>query len=175
MILFNYSFAFADGLGKATLTLVGKSVGAKNEEDVRYYRRTIYRMGLGCSAILSLLFVFGSGTFFGLFFEDPVSLQEGRHTSLIVSALVFLQILRFIDISVLRSMGQSRAPKQIAVLCVLLINPISSFLFSNVFSLDIWGIWLASFLTQAVWFAAATLQCRRHLKLRNAEMENTVC
>lgn len=164
MILFNYSFAFADGLGKATLTLVGNSIGAKNNQDVRYYRSTIYRMGLCCSAILCLVFILGSKTFFGFYFDDPLSLQEGFYTSIIVSTLVFLQVLRIIDISALRGIGESGAPKKIAVLCVLLINPISSFLFSRVFMLDIWGIWLASFITQAVWFIAGTIQCRRHLK-----------
>lgn len=164
MILFNYSFAFADGLGKATITLVGNSAGAGNLQDLHYYKRTIYRMGLACSAVLCLLFVCGSRFFFGFFFDDAASLQDGFYTSLIVSALVFLQVLRIIDISALRGIGQSRIPKRIAVLCVLLVNPISSFLFTMVFHLDIWGIWLASFITQAVWFVAGTIQCRQHMK-----------
>ena len=167
MILFNYSFAFADGLGKATLTLVGNSAGAENTKDIQYYRRTINRIGLACSAILCLLFVFGSKFFFGLFFDEPHALQEGFYTSLIVSTLVFLQISRIIDISVLRSIGQSGIPKKIAILCVLFVNPISSLLFTMVFHLDIWGIWLASFVTQAVWFVAGTTQCRRYLKMLN--------
>lgn len=175
MILFNYSFAFADGLGKATLTLVGNSAGAGNTQDIRYYRKTIHRIGWACSAILSLLFVLGSGFFFGLFFDDPTALREGFHTSLIVSTLVFLQIIRIIDISVLRSIGQSGIPKKIAILCVLFVNPISSFLFTMVFPLNIWGIWLASFITQAVWFFAGTTQCRRHLKAMTSKMENTLC
>mgnify|MGYP002511816865 FL=1 len=175
MILFNYSFAFADGLGKATLTLVGKSAGAGNTREIRYYRKTIHRIGWACSAILSLLFVLGSRFFFGLFFDDPTALREGFHTSLIVSTLVFLQIIRIIDISVLRSIGQSGIPKKIAVLCVLFVNPISSFLFTMVFPLNIWGIWLASFITQAVWFFAGTTQCRRHLKAMTSKMENTLC
>ena len=175
MILFNYSFAFADGLGKATLTLVGNSAGAGNTQDIRYYRTTIHRIGWACSAMLSLLFVCGSRFFFGAFFEDPAALREGFYTSLIVSTLVFLQIIRIIDISVLRSIGQSSVPKKIAVLCVLFVNPISSFLFTMVFPLDIWGIWLASFITQAIWFAAGTTQCRQHLKTMTSKMEDTLC
>lgn len=175
MILFNYSFAFADGLGKATLTLVGKSAGAGNTQDIRYYRTTIRRIGWACSAVLSLLFVCGSRFFFGFFFEDPAALQEGFYTSLIVSTLVFLQIIRIIDISVLRSIGQSSVPKKIAVLCVLFVNPVSSFLFTRVFPMNIWGIWLASFITQAVWFAAGTTQCRRYLRTMISKMENTSC
>ena len=175
MILFNYSFAFADGLGKATLTLVGNCTGAGNTQDVRYYRRTIQCIGLVCAAALCLLFISGSNFFFGLYFEDPRSLQDGFMTSIIVSALVFLQIVRIIDISVLRSIGQSRIPKNIAILCVLFVNPISSFLFTMVFRLDIWGIWLASFITQAVWFAAGTTQCGRCLKTMASRRENTVC
>ena len=175
MILFNYSFAFADGLGKATLTLAGNSAGAGNTQEIRYYRKTIHRIGWACSAILSLLFVLGSRFFFGLFFDDPTALREGFYTSLIVSTLVFLQIIRIIDISVLRSIGQSGIPKKIAILCVLFVNPISSFLFTMVFPLNIWGIWLASFITQAVWFFAGTTQCRRHLKAMTSKMENTLC
>ena len=102
-------------------------------------------------------------------------MQEGFYTSLIVSTLVFLQIIRIIDISVLRSIGQSGIPKKIAVLCVLFVNPISSFLFTMVFPLNIWGIWLASFITQAVWFLAGTTQCRRHLKTMTSKMEDTLC
>lgn len=175
MILFNYSFAFADGLGKATLTLVGNSSGAGNTQDVCYYRNTIHRIGWACSAILSVLFIFGAKFFFGLFFDDPQALQEGFYTSLIVSTLIFLQIIRIIDISVLRSIGLSGIPKKIAILCVLFVNPISSFLFTMVFQLNIWGIWLASFITQAVWFLGGTTQCRRYLKNLNLKMENTLC
>jgi putative MATE family efflux protein len=175
MILFNYSFAFADGLGKATLTLTGNSAGAGYTQNIRYYRKTIHRIGWICSAILSLLFVLGSGFFFGLFFDDPAALREGFYTSLMVSTLVFLQIIRIIDISVLRSIGQSSVPKKIAVLCVLFVNPISSFLFTMVFPLNIWGIWLASFITQAVWFLAGTTQCSRHLKTMTSQMEDTLC
>lgn len=175
MILFNYSFAFADGLGKATLTLVGNSAGAKNIQDVYYYKNTIYKIGLACSLILSLIFIFGSRLFFSFFFDDQNSLQEGFYTSLIICLLVFLQILRFIDISSLRGIGQSRIPKRIALLCVLFVNPITSFLFSRVFMLDIWGIWLASFITQAVWFLAGSIQCKKHLKSLDIEMEVKKC
>ena len=54
MILFNYSFAFGDGISKAALTLVGNSYGANNDHNIRIYSKYLNIISVVVSVVLVL-------------------------------------------------------------------------------------------------------------------------
>ena len=164
MILLNYSFAFGDGLQSAVVTLCGRSMGANRYDDLRQYLRESLRMGMVTSAALSIAYVVGSRWFFGLYFQDEASLTMGLYSSAFASALTFLQILRIISVGALRGMGEVQAPRRIATVCVLILNPAASYLLGIVLDFGVWGIWVASLITQAAWFTMCMLATRSHLK-----------
>lgn len=164
MILLNYSFAFGDGLQSAVVTLCGRSMGANRYDDLRQYLRESLRMGMVTSAVLSIAYVVGSRWFFGLYFQDEASLTMGLYSSVFASALTFLQILRIISVGALRGMGEVLTPRRIATVCVLILNPAASYLLGIVLDFGVWGIWVASLLTQTAWFTMCMFATRSHLK-----------
>ena len=163
MILLNYSFAFGDGIQNATVALTGRSMGAALYDDLKEYLRISVITGAICSLCLSILYVAGSGWFFGLYFAESSDIHEGFITSCIAAVLTFLQVIRIICIGGMRGMGEVKDPRRIATLCVFILNPALSLLFTVIFDYGIWGIWAASVITQTVWFAMGTVKCRKHL------------
>ena len=163
MILLNYSFAFGDGIQSAVVALTGKSIGAHRYQDLHSYIRISAGIAVACSFLLSLLYVAGSRWFFSLYFTDAKALNDGFTTSCIAALLTLLQILRIVAIGVLRGMGEVKDPRRISTLCVFALNPALSLLLTSVCHFGIWGIWLASVITQVIWFLLSLLTCRRHL------------
>lgn len=163
MILLNYSFAFGDGIQNATVALTGRSMGAALYDDLKEYLRISVITGAICSLCLSILYIAGSGWFFGLYFAESSDIHEGFITSCIAAVLTFLQVIRIICIGGMRGMGEVKDPRRIATLCVFILNPTLSLLFTVIFDYGIWGIWAASVITQTVWFTMGTVKCRKHL------------
>lgn len=163
MILLNYSFAFGDGIQNATVALTGRSMGAALYDDLKEYLRISVITGAICSLCLSILYIAGSGWFFGLYFAESSDIHEGFITSCIAAVLTFLQVIRIICIGGMRGMGEVKDPRRIATLCVFILNPTLSLLFIVIFDYGIWGIWAASVITQTVWFTMGTVKCSKHL------------
>ncbi len=167
MILLNYSFAFGDGIQNAVVALTGRSMGAKEYDDLKEYVRIAVFIGVVCSLSLSFIYIAGSRWFFGLFFSDADAVTDGVRTSYIAAVLTLLQIIRIISVGAMRGMGEVKDPRRIATVCVFILNPLLSLIFTHVISFGIWGIWLASVITQLVWFIMGALLCRKHLSKLN--------
>ncbi len=165
MILLNYSFAFGDGIQSAAVALTGRSMGAKRFPALKEYFRICMITGIVCSLCLSILYTAGSTLFFGLYFSEDADIRDGFITSCIAALLTFLQILRIICVGGMRGMGEVKDPRHIATLCVFILNPALSLLFTAFFDFGIWGIWIASIITQTTWFVMGTVKCRKHLAM----------
>lgn len=163
MILLNYSFAFGDGIQNAVVALTGRSMGAKDYKSLREYFRIAVFIGVVCSVSLSIIYIASSRWFFGLFFSDADAITDGVRTSCIAAVLTLLQIIRIISVGTMRGIGEVKDPRRIATVCVFILNPLLSLFFTHAISFGIWGIWLASVITQLVWFIMGALLCRKHL------------
>ena len=171
MILLAYSFAFGDGIQNAVIALIGRSVGAKKYDEMRQYFRVGIVLGCVSSLALSAIYILGSNFFFGLFFRDAQSLTEGFQMSCIAAVLTFVQILRIVNIAVMRGMGEVKDPRRIATVCVLAVNPALSLLFTSVMGMEIWGIWLSSVITQVLWYIVSVIMCKKHIGRFTAKTE----
>ena len=81
-----------------------------------------------------------------------------------MAIISLFQIVRFVNVAIMRSLGEMKFPREIAAKCVLFVNPILSFLFVCVFEMNILGVWLAIFLTQLLWMTASIVKVRQCLK-----------
>lgn len=151
MLLMNYTFAFGDGMQSTVVALTGRSVGARQYDLFWRYVRWGRRAALILAAALSAIYLIGAKWFYGLFFSDAESVATGVEYTLCVSVIVFLQLTRIVNIAALRGLGEVKAPKRIAAVCVLVINPGVAYLLTIVFSYGVWGIWAASLVSQAAW------------------------
>ena len=164
MILLTYTFAFGDGLQSAVVTLTGRSVGAGQMEDVKIYLKQTCLIAGVISVILSLCYLVGARWYYGLFYSDPNDIILGTHYNYIVAALTVMQTLRIVIVGALRGIGETKIPKKMAMLCVLIINPALAFLLTEWVKMGVWGIWCATLVTQAIWFAMSLIKGKSCLK-----------
>lgn len=151
MLLMNYTFAFGDGIQSTVVALTGRSIGAQQYDKFWLYVRWGRRGALILSAALSAIYLSGSLWFYSLFFSDAESVATGVEYTVCVAVIVFLQLTRIVNIAALRGLGEVKAPKRIAAVCVLVINPGVAFLLTIVYQYEVWGIWVASIVSQAAW------------------------
>ena len=151
MILLNYTFAFGDGLHSAIVSLTGRSMGAGSEKDVRKFIHQGRTVGLVVAIALSTIYIFGAEWFFGQYFTDTASVGKGVQYSYMAAALTVLQILRLVNIAAMKGVGEVKIPRGLATVCVMLINPLTGFILTYVLGYGVWGIWIASLITQIFW------------------------
>ena len=166
MILLTYSFAFGDGLQNAVVSLTGRSMGAQNEQEVRLYITEGRKVGIMISFCLSAIYILGAHWYFGLYFSDAVSIGQGQQYSYVAALLTWLQILRIVNIGSMRGMGEVKIPRMLATICVLIINPGTSFILTELLGFGIWGIWISSLITQIIWCLMSFIKLNTCLKTR---------
>ena len=170
MLLLNYTFSVGDGIQSAVVSLIGRSMGAEKYCDLRQYVRIAIACGLASAAALSAIYLLGAEWFFGLFFSDAKSIAQGKAVVGIVAVLTGAQMVRIISVAAMRGTGEMKVPRQLATVCVLLINPGASYLLAWVLGYGVWGIWLGSLITQGVWLIASVVQMRKCLHGLPAEL-----
>ena len=163
MILMGYTFAFGDGLSAATIALCGKSVGAKDYDAFRDYKKLATAVGIVLSLTLSAIYISGAEWFYSLYFSDDADLNQGLMTNFIISAITLFQILRIVNVGAMRGMGEVNDPRRIATVCVLIVNPLLGHLFAKVFSMEIYGLWASTLSTHILWFTLSHIRYHHHL------------
>ena len=164
MILLNYSFAFGDGIQSAVVALTGRSFGSKDTESFRQFTKIANVTAIISSVMLSVIYITTSKPYYGSFFSDQTAITEGVRSSMIVAVLTMVQILRIVQIGVMRGMGEVKDPRRIATLCVLILNPLSSYLLTFPAKCGVWGIWQGSIISQGCWLILSLILCRKHMK-----------
>ena len=151
MLLMNLSFACGDGLQSAAVAILGKNAGMGNMEVVKERLRMFLKTGLAVSLILSATYVLLSDFFFGAYFNDATYISQGRIAVYFVASITCFQIGRIIMVAAMRAVGEMKVPRQIASVCVMIINPTVSFLLAYVLGFGITGVWQGSLITQILW------------------------
>lgn len=164
MILLNYSFAFGDGIQSAIVALSGRSYGAGDYASFLSYLKIAAVFGTVCSVILGFIYIFTSKPYYSSFFSDQASVNTGSRYSVCAAVLTLVQILRIIEISVMRSMGEVKYPRRIATVCVAIVNPFFTYVLAILLGFRVWRFWGAALITQGLWFVLASIICYKHIK-----------
>ena len=167
MILLNYSFAFGDGIQSAVVALTGRSYGAKDLTSFKQFTKIANMIAIVCSVMLSVVYISTAYPYYGAFFSDQASIMDGARSSVIASALTIVQIVRIVQIGVMRGMGEVKDPRRLATICVLILNPLCSYLLTFPAGFGVWGIWQGSVISQGCWLALSLILCRKHMKRLN--------
>lgn len=163
MILLNYSAAFGEGLGNATVALVGKAKGGDDLPAVKKYRRVSIFLSIASAFLFSLVFVSISQLFFGQYFTEEWEIAAGVGETWIVAAISFFQTLKFVSVGCMRGLGDVKTPRRIATVCILLLNPSTGLLFAVALGMGMWGIWFSSFISQLAWMLLSIIWCRKDI------------
>ncbi len=147
------SFSFADGLSVAAIALVGRSLGEGRIDLAKIYAQFCQKLGLICSAVLSIIFIFFGRELFSLFSNDAVVLDYGIMLMRFLSVITLLQISQVIFTGALRAAGDNRYVALVSLVSVAIFRPIIGYVLCFTFNLGLTGAWLALMIDQGLRFA----------------------
>ena len=173
MILLNYTFAFGDGTQNAVVALAGRSFGEGSKEEFRQYARIAVFFGGVCGVFLGILYLVTAEPFYRAFFTDREAVSMGKQYSVVAAFLTVVQILRIVQVGILRGMGEVRIPRYLATICVFLVNPSVSYVLTILAGLGVWGVWAGSVVSQCTWLVLSTVLCRRYREKRMLAVEES--
>lgn len=161
MNVMSLSFSFGDGLQATAVALIGFSLGAGDPQGARKYG-AICRMLGGCiSMVLSVLYFFGGGWLYGLFFEEAEIIAIGVQIMRIIIFVVLLQIAQVIYMGCLRGAGDTLYTAIASTVSVTIIRTAGSYFFGYVLNWGIAGIWMGVVADQLARFLFASIRFKQ--------------
>lgn len=142
MNLLSLSFSLGDGMSVAVITLTGNALGANKKNEAIKYGKACQQIGLLMSLIISVIFLTMGRTIFGLFFEDPATVEKSMIVIRYIWLIVFMQILQVINGGSLRAAGDVRFTLLVAIVSVTIIRSAVTLLTVNILKLGLDGIWI---------------------------------
>ncbi len=148
MNIMGLSFSFGDGLQATAVALIGYSLGANDPELAKKYG-SICRMIGGCiSVVLAVLYFFGGGLLYSLFFEEAQIVEIGIDIMRIIAIVVVLQVSQVIYMGCLRGAGDTLYTAVVSAVSVTIMRTAGSYFFCYVMNWGIAGIWMGVVIDQ---------------------------
>lgn len=161
MNIMGLSFSFGDGLQAAAVALIGRSLGAGNEELAKEYGRICRMFGGVISVCLAVLYFIGAKPLMSLFFVEEHIVAIGVSIMRVIIFVVAFQISQVVYMGCLRGAGDTFYTAVASTISVTFIRTIGSYLGGYVFSLGIVGIWLGVLADQISRFLFASSRFKK--------------
>lgn len=142
MNIMGLTFAFGDGLQATAVALIGRSLGARDEELAKEYGRTCKLIGGVIAVCLVILYFFGAAPMMRLFFTEEHIVAIGVRIMRVILFVVVFQIIQVINMGCLRGAGDTRYTAIASMISVTLIRTAVSYFCGYVLNWGIIGIWL---------------------------------
>lgn len=142
MNIMGLSFSFGDGLQSTAVALIGYSLGAKDPDLAKKYGSICRTIGGFISVILAVVYLFGGGLLYSLFFEEEQIIAIGVNIMRIIAVIVVLQISQVIYMGCLRGAGDTLYTAIVSTISVTIMRTAGSFFFCYVMGWGIVGIWM---------------------------------
>ena len=142
MNIMSLTFAFGDGLQATAVALIGRSLGAKDEELAKEYGRTCKLIGGVIAVCLVIIYFFGAGPMMRLFFSEEHIVAIGIRIMRVILFVVVFQIIQVINMGCLRGAGDTRYTAIASMISVTLIRTSVSYFCCYILNWGIIGIWL---------------------------------
>lgn len=161
MNIMGLSFSFGDGLQAAAVALIGRSLGAGDEELAKEYGRICRLFGGVISICLAAIYFAGAGTLMRLFFKEEHIVAIGVSIMRVIIFVVAFQISQVVYMGCLRGAGDTLYTAVASTISVTFIRTIGSLLGGYVFGLGIVGIWLGVLADQISRFIFASTRFKK--------------
>lgn len=155
------SFSFGDGLQAAAVALIGRSLGAGDEELAREYGRICRMFGGLISVCLAVIYFIGAAPLMRLFFAEEHIVAIGVSIMHVIIFVVMFQISQVVYMGCLRGAGDTFYTAAASTVSVTFIRTIGSLLGGYVFGLGIIGIWLGVLADQISRFLFASTRFKK--------------
>lgn len=160
MNVMSLSFAFGDGMQSATVSLIGQSLGQKDVNRAKLYRKTSQNIGSVIAIVLAIVYLLFGRMFYELYFSEQELVNLGVHIMFLIVFIVLFQVKQVINMGCLRGAGDVLFTTCVSTICVTIIRPSASYLLSYQCGLGLIGIWIGILIDQVGRLLLTALRCR---------------
>ena len=161
MNIMGLSFSFGDGLQATAVALIGRSLGAGDQELAKEYGRSCRLIGGIIAVCLVGIYYFGARGLFQLFFTEENIIAIGVSIMHIIIFVVVFQICQVIYMGCLRGAGDTLYTAIASTISVTIIRTFVSYFFGYTLGLGITGIWMGVLGDQLSRFIFATIRFKQ--------------
>ena len=161
MNVMGLSFSFGDGLQAAAVALIGRSLGAGDEDLAKEYGSICRTFGGIIAMCLAILYFVGARPFMGLYFKEEHIIAIGVNIMRVIIFVVAFQIAQVVYMGCLRGAGDTLYTAVTSTISVTFIRTAGSYLGGYVFGLGIVGIWLGVLADQVARFIFASTRFKK--------------
>lgn len=158
MNILSLSFCFGDGLGVASSSLVGQSLGKKRPDEAYLYGKVGRRLALCIGLILSCMFVVCRKLLISLFTDEIDIILIGSIIMLITAVITPIQTTGVVTSGCLRGAGDVRFVAITSLICITIVRPLATWIFCNSLNMGVVGAWLGLAVDQTLRLIFPTLR-----------------
>ena len=161
MNIMGLSFSFGDGLQAAAVALIGRSLGAGDEDLAKEYGNICRMYGGIISVCLAVIYFFGARSFMSLYFKEEHIVDIGVKIMYVTILVVVFQIAQVVYMGCLRGAGDTLYTAVASTISVTFIRTIGGYVGGYVLGLGIVGIWLGVLADQVSRFIFASTRFKK--------------
>lgn len=161
MNIMGLSFSFGDGLQAAAVALIGRSLGAGNENLAKEYGSICKMYGNIISVCLAVIYFFGARSFMSLYFKEEHIVDIGVKIMYVTILVVVFQIAQVVYMGCLRGAGDTLYTAVASTISVTFIRTIGGYVGGYVLGFGIVGIWLGVLADQFSRFIFASTRFKK--------------
>ena len=161
MNIMGLSFSFGDGLQAAAVALIGRSLGAGDEDLAKEYGSICRMFGGIISVCLAVIYFVGARPLMSLYFKEEHIVAIGVNIMWVIIFVVAFQISQVVYMGCLRGAGDTLYTAVASTISVTFIRTAGSYLGGYVFGLGIVGIWLGVLADQIARFIFASTRFKK--------------
>lgn len=154
------SFAFGDGLSVAAIALVGYSLGQERSDLAKIYGAFCQRIGLMCSAVVTIVYVFFGRSLFSIFSSNEQILRDGTIIMWIMCVVVLFQISQVIFSGCLRGAGDAKYITFVSFIGIGILRPLLAYVLGMALGYGIVGAWIGLAIDQGIRLVLTALRFR---------------
>ena len=148
MHLLNVNMALGTGLQTAGVALVGRCYGAEDVDGMHAYKKQMVRLGTVTAVVLAAIIILSGRWFFGFFSKASDFVTMGAISCIFIGVITLSQTLKFVYSGCLQGVGAMKEVMIASIASFAGVNLISLAVLVLVFGVGIWGVWIATFLSQ---------------------------
>ena len=161
MNIMGLSFSFGDGLQAAAVALIGRSLGAGDENLAKEYGSICKMYGNIISVCLAVIYFLGARSFMSLYFKEEHIVDIGVKIMYVTILVVVFQIAQVVYMGCLRGAGDTLYTAVASTISVTFIRTIGGYVGGYVLGFGIVGIWLGVLADQVSRFIFASTRFKK--------------
>ena len=161
MNIMGLTFSFGDGLQAAAVALIGRSLGAGDEEQAKRYGAICRLYGILIALGLAAVYFFGARWMMELFFREAHIVDIGVSIMRVIIFIVLFQVIQVVYMGCLRGAGDTFYTALASTVSVTVIRTVVSYLCGYMLGIGIIGIWLGVLADQVSRFLFASIRFRQ--------------